>query len=605
MNPPVKKHSFTGEFPEGDPDELYQACEAYFSERGWTVEEAVQHGFIPMFDTDTRAQVITTVKRHALRMDMKPLPGYLIDYRNGYVVFRYCCDKDDYPVDVNTGKTIKLAVPSGRAVIPFLPPTIDWDNLPAGTRVYICESALKAASCCRVGLPAIGLNGVTTWSKDKRITPELIKMFRVRGWVPVITFDANAHPGDAHNPSVAKAQTALVKALFVVCGCANVYVCAVPYNTIYDQGIDDYLAAGATAADVERCVYEVDADGTRPLSSSAIGDFVQQPAPIPDPIVTGFISLGECNLLMSPPKVGKTRIALTAAVQIASAQGPLLGIPDLIIPTPRKVLLVVLEDAKYNLQQALKNFCSDLGIDFNQITDTLRVVTGIPHGSNVLVKLDGEVKRFKPDLIIIDNLTRLEMIEGHREELKSLPLLQREYQKVQRFTSWGRDNSVAMLILLHAKKGSAAASTVSDKTNSTGTLAGAADNLASLERITEKYELPVEYRRFVTNARSYRDYDAVLEVSDGPTMYVADWRMLDITAQGQRYLIALFRMSKGEGGYFSAEKIAEALGVRSVQSVRNALGRLVEKGFVNSKEGKDGGYMLSTVGLEAVELKKC
>lgn len=602
---PIKPNSFAGSFAEGDASQLEAAAEKYFGERGMTVEKAVARGFIPMFDTDERAQVITTVKRHAVRSGAVPLPGFLIDYRDpsGYVAFHYLCGEEDYPTDINSGKKVKLAVPSGRGIIPFMPHGVDWENLPVGTEVHICESAFKAVACCDHGRPGTGLNGVFTWSKDKKITPELIHMFRVRGWIPVITFDANAHPGPAFNPQVAKAQAALIQALFAVCGCSKVRVCEVPYDTIYDQGVDDYFAKGGSIAGLDANTYDVDADGTRPLASSNLGDFLLQEFAAPDPIVVGFIGLGECNLLVSPPKAGKTRIAFTAAVQIASGSGPLLGIPAFVIQRPHKVLLVVLEDAGYNIQKTLVSFCKDLDINPSALSSTLRLVTGIPMGSDVLVKLDGEIKAFKPDLVILDNLTRVEMIEG-RISTESSPL-QREYQKVNRFTAWGRKHSIAMFLLSHSKKGAGSAHDVSDKTNSTGTMAGAADNLSSIERIPEKHDLPEQYRKFKTNARGYSDVETVVEVGEGPTMFIAEWKKLDISAVSQKYLAALYQLEKESADFIPASAIAARVGGKSVQTVRNALGRLADRGFTNVREGIGGGYRLSPAGVEAVELKKC
>lgn len=578
----------------------------YVTARGVTAEQAIENGLTPATDQDPRAQTIPMVKAHAEKRkgEKKPaLPGMLIDYGNDHYSFRYFGDEADFPRGVD-GDRVKLANRGGEAVPVFLPRCVDWNDLTPGTQVRSCESALKAVACAVRGEIAVGLNGVWGWSADKRLHPQMAYLYKARGFIPNVTFDSDAHPGKAFKEHVAKAQSDFVAALYNVCKVETVWITDVPSkDDCYVQCIGEFLAGGGTAADLEELTYEVDADGTPALASTSVLDLLAKDLPAPKPIVEGFIDAGECNMLISPPKVGKTRLALTAALQIASGKGPMIDIPGLECHRS-KVLLFVMEDREFNLQQNLSSFIHDLELSVGDIADQLNIVQDLPHGLDLIVKLDKEAKRFKPDLVIIDNLTSLGIIEARNEPIGTL--VQREYAKLNRFTQWAHANGVALLLLIHSKKNAGALGNISDKTNSTGTQAGAVDNTSALDRIDASKGLGETYRRFMTQARNHSAIDAVVTVDGRPVTYAGDWWNYNVTealmtiAVAVRGVIKESQPRQGEKFvWVSAEAIAKLVG-KNANTVRKQCVDLVGKGWFDSREGMGGGYTLTARAEEAL-----
>jgi hypothetical protein len=576
----------------------------YLADRGLTFEQAVTNGLTLTSNTSEQALTIATVRKHYCDTG-KTIPGMLISYGDGLYTFRYLCDEEDYPTDANSGKKVKLANPSGKGGLLFFPPCIDWANLPAGIKVHICESALKAVTMAVRGRAAIGLNGVRGWSSGKRIVAKLVESFRDRGWIPVITFDANAHDGPAFNPEVASAQSALVAALYGACSVEQVFIVKVPCeHDLYDQGIDDYFGGGGTLAELDALTYEVDADGTPTLSGHNLEDFLDVEFIQPTAIVSGFISTGECNLLTSAPKAGKTRIALTAALQIASGKGPMLGIPGLTCHRS-KVLLIIMEDADFNLKQTLKEFMDYLGLTLDDIRGQLKLVTKLDKGLDLIVKLDRECKDFKPDLVIVDNITSLGIIESKPEPIGNL--IQREYAKLKRFSTWSQTKGVALLLLAHSKKGAASQGNIADKTNSTGTQAGAVDNLASLDRPDKSKNLGETHRRFMTQARYHKAIDVVVTVDAEPVTFAGDWwayDLSDVLASIAVTVRELVREGKPQPGeehvWVSTQDIAKRRGA-NINTIRNQCQTLVAKGWLEPKLGREGGYTLTSRATEALD----
>jgi hypothetical protein len=319
---------------------------------------------------------------------------------------------------------------------------------------------------------------------------------------------------------------------------------------------------------------------------------------LPTPVVEGYISLGECNLLTSAPKCGKTRFALTAALQIASGRGDMLGIPTLTCHKS-KVLLFVMEDAGHQLQQTIQRFMKDLGITTADTAGHLNIQRVLPDRSDMLVKIEAVIRKgFKPDLIIIDNLTALGIIEQRAESVGTLVL--REYNKLKRFSSWSQQNHVAMLLLAHSKKGASNAHNISDKTNSTGTQAGAVDNLGSLDSFPPSRNMGADQRSLTTESRYYRKLDVVLNIGEGMVEYVGDSWDFNLSEKEQviattiLHLMDSKRARTGEQGiiYISGEDIRSLAG-GAISTIINQCGKLVSKGWLDSARGSNGGYTLT------------
>lgn len=593
--------------PPEPPDVLFSRFEEYLSTRGVTPDQAIDNGLTPAFDSDERAQKIATVRQHAQarkEQGLPPLPGILIEYTPSYHTFRYLCDEHDYPTqDVNKrdGKPVKIASPAGRGSLPFQPRCVHWDKLPKGTRVYVAESALKALALSLAGFPAIGLNGVYTWSKDKALHPELVALFAQHEWLPVIVFDANAHPGPRFNPKVAKAQSALARALYDECGVEVVHVLRLPYHGRRDQGVDDYLGRAevmsVAIAELAGMVYAVEPDGSPSMRVLGSDAFSRQDFQAAIPIIDNLIDRGESALLVSAPKCGKTRVALMMALSVANGGVNLFGCPDLRCHAAR-VLLVALEDKPGELHRNLERFAAAAGLRYPHPNLLLVTEDDYPDGSFIETKLDQALKQY-PDLslVILDNHTKLELLAGRPEPDGTL--VQREYVKTKRYTDWCRKTNVASLVLFHAKKGSGSTSTIADKTNSTATAAGAMDNMIALDFKKVEVEADKLLRRFTTQMRTHRSTDIMLSFdADGVTYSGEPWEY-DTTEKQMAYVITIYELG---GENITAKRIAEKLNKPS-STVTNAIQPLIARGWVDSLPGPTGGYSLTPRALKVVGRK--
>jgi hypothetical protein len=137
----------------------------------------------------------------------------------------------------------KMFCPPGEPTVAYLPPTLDWTKLEKGDRVYIHESALKAANGARLGRWSVGLNGVRGWSSRKH-GHALIAGLKDIPWKtmelqPVIVFDSNTED----NPDVLDARVRLAAKLFELYGRRALALELPRADDGAHQGFDDYAVA--------------------------------------------------------------------------------------------------------------------------------------------------------------------------------------------------------------------------------------------------------------------------------------------------------------------------------------------------------------------------
>lgn len=140
-------------------------------------------------------------------------------------------------------KRAKMFCPPGEPPVAFLPWTLDWSQLKKGDKVYIHESAIKAANGATLDRWSIGINGVRGWSSAKHNLP-LIDGLREMPWrtmqlVPVIVFDSNT----VGNPEVEDARRRLAARLVELTGQYALTADLPKRADGTDQGFDDYRVA--------------------------------------------------------------------------------------------------------------------------------------------------------------------------------------------------------------------------------------------------------------------------------------------------------------------------------------------------------------------------
>lgn len=137
----------------------------------------------------------------------------------------------------------KMTCPPSEAPHAYLVPCLDWGGLQKGARIYIHESAIKAANGARLGRWSVGLNGVWGWTSRKH---EIALVQELRGlpWKTLelsctIVFDSNC----SDNWDVAAAASRLASKLHEICG-VEVDLLVVPkLASGKDQGFDDFCVA--------------------------------------------------------------------------------------------------------------------------------------------------------------------------------------------------------------------------------------------------------------------------------------------------------------------------------------------------------------------------
>lgn len=609
MTPVPKPTGFLSQVPTtAEQQELIATVTDYLRNKGVSLDQLIANGGYPALDSDPRAQTIATVRQHTKKRsangDAEPLPGILFNHGEDYFSFRYLCDPTDYPTDVNTQRSIKLATPSGRATRPFKPRCINWEVVPDNSKLRVAESALKAIALAVAGIPAIGLNGVYTWSKNRTLHPTLVLLFRSGKYVPVICFDANAHPGPKFNHEVAKAKASFARALYQEADVPLVLDEAVPYYRGQDQGIDDYLGRGLSHSELRQT--ELDYDGTPKAHSMSIVDDVTAITEVRRPLIQGLMDHGDATLFTGIAKKGKTKSVITMAVELAAGVEFLFGNPDLPIPAPVRVLLVLLEDRAGSYKERITATAASLGVALPSINANLRRLVlnkeDYPGGVDVLEKIKLELKVHPSDLVILDNYTVAEVWSGRLEPL-GMSLVNKEYKKMERYTTLTRDFSTSLLLVAHSKKGAGKITEVADKGNSTATAVAAVDNIVAFDVFTSQMLPNADYLREISTAlRNYPSTRFLVNIGgEGAVRFHGRPEDYNLTAIQAEYVQAVYKLAAERGDlrtYISAKLITiEVGGKKSDQTVRNALRSVIKKGWLLSREGRPGvdgsGYCLT------------
>lgn len=152
--------------------------------------------------------------------------------------------RPDTPRKGKNGKPIKYETAAGSEVILDVHPRMRTEVNSGDGDLWITEGIKKADSLTSRGLPTIGIIGVWNWQRGGELLP-CWQHVRLEGRRVHIVYDADVMV----NPNVQLALQRLVVALEA--RGADVYVVYLPDLGDGKTGVDDYLAAGHTVAELK------------------------------------------------------------------------------------------------------------------------------------------------------------------------------------------------------------------------------------------------------------------------------------------------------------------------------------------------------------------
>lgn len=97
----------------------------------------------------------------------------------------------------------------------------DWSAIPAGTTIYICESAIKAEVLCRLGQWAIGLNGIRGYGDGSGGIHTMLSLlpWQESALRACILFDSVSPENEANQRDIAESTQRIARHLQDVYGC--------------------------------------------------------------------------------------------------------------------------------------------------------------------------------------------------------------------------------------------------------------------------------------------------------------------------------------------------------------------------------------------------
>jgi hypothetical protein len=175
------------------------------------------------------------------------LPGIEIPYydidgkRKSFCRYRYLQDTRSGLELLTDKKPVRYVQPSGSPVEIYLPPTVDWKNLPQDSAIIITEGELKAACAVEYGYAAVAVGGVYSFRKKESdlILHDDILALGMEGRTVYIIYDSDAR----YNTDVVRAENRLAECILQSGGVP--YVVRLPELEPGKKcGIDDYLVGG-------------------------------------------------------------------------------------------------------------------------------------------------------------------------------------------------------------------------------------------------------------------------------------------------------------------------------------------------------------------------
>lgn len=290
--------------------------------------------------------------------------------------------------------------------------------------------------------------------------------------------------------------------------------------------------------------------------------------------VPGLVTEG-ANLLVGPPKVGKSWLALDVALAVA-AGGRALG---KITVQQGKVALLALEDTPRRLQARARML-----LDGQPMSEGLGVAFDAPRlGDGLIEALDatdtGELR-----LIVLDVLARIRPAPASRNE----PIYDRDYAALAAVKDWSDRHGVPAVVVHHSRK--AKGDDFLDEVSGSHGLAGAADTILVMRRARNSADATLAVTgRDVEEAEHAMRFD--------PTR--GAWTLLDGPASDyalspeRRRILEAVRATPGLG----PKLIAESSNV-AYATVKHLVRKMVDDGQLDT-DG-DGHYLAPVHSVHSV-----
>jgi len=170
---------------------LLELFNAYFAFRGQSPDQ-IHKRFVPCYENDKRA--LPTTKGYWYErgeiQKKPPRPGFLIYYTPTYATFRFLCDEEDYPIDIEKHKPVKIIAPAGRSVPPL---ALFEGNPEQGARIDLHEAVVKGTIYQHHtgDKYQIGLNGIGGALIKSELQPDIKRLANLEHPFRIFA-DANA-----------------------------------------------------------------------------------------------------------------------------------------------------------------------------------------------------------------------------------------------------------------------------------------------------------------------------------------------------------------------------------------------------------------------------
>ena len=295
-------------------------------------------------------------------------------------------------------------------------------------------------------------------------------------------------------------------------------------------------------------------------------------------------------LLAGPPKLGKSQLALSMALDVATGK-PVLG---RFTSNRSAVLYYDLESGHHLLKERIMPLMVAKRLTIKDIKGQFEISLVLDAGADALKQIRRDLAdNSAVKLIIVDIFAR---IRDNTESRRSA--YQLDYEAMSGFQDICLEHSDLCILLVHHTNKRAMGNTDhwQDRISGTAGLAGGTHTNFVLDRISkqgltpEEYEVLKNYAAFYAAGKRVKELDLVLEhAPDGSGEWlISDFKAYEVVQSGvQRSIVEVLRSDHAR--LWSSSEVSAVLG-KSANTVKEIMRRMANKGEILSPTGK--GYTL-------------